>query len=104
ARAAYLVYPNQQDRGTHINISGVALTQSAPNKANAVRLIEFLSEGAAQRMYAEQNFEYPINPNEQPSGLVASWGSFKADALPLTEIAKHRDAAVKLVDRIGFDN
>lgn len=104
ANAVNIVFPNQGDRGTHVNISGVSLTQSAPNKENAIKLMEFLSDSLAQRMYAEQNFEYPVKPGAEPSALVSSWGSFESDKLPLNDIAKYRNLAVKLVDRTGFDN
>lgn len=103
ANAVFIVFPNQDSRGTHVNISGMALTKSAPNKENAIKLMEFLSGTLAQRMYAEQNFEYPVEPQVEWSGLLKSWGTFKVDPLPLAEIAKYREAAVKLVDEVGFD-
>ncbi|WP_369602134.1 Fe(3+) ABC transporter substrate-binding protein [Hahella sp. SMD15-11] len=103
ANAVNIIFPNQDDRGAHVNISGAALTKAAPHKEAAIRLIEFLSDRLAQKMYAEQNFEYPVNPAVEPSGLVESWGKFKADTLPLSEVAKHRKAAAMLVDKINFD-
>jgi iron(III) transport system substrate-binding protein len=103
ADAVTITFPNQADRGTHVNISGMALTKSAPNKESAIKLMEYLSEKKAQTMYAEDNFEYPVNPSVAPSKLVASWGEFKSDTLPLSEIAKYRKDAAKLVDRIAFD-
>ncbi len=103
AKAATMIFPNQADRGTHVNLSGVALTKSAPNKANAIKLMEYLSQEQAQRMYAEQNSEYPVNPAVKPVGIVATWGDFKADQLSLTEIAKHREAAVRLLDKVDYD-
>ncbi len=103
ARSANILFPNQDNRGAHVNISGIALTKAAPNKANAIKLMEFLSDDLAQRMYSEQNFEYPVKPDVQASGLVSSWGKFKADELPLDEIARLRTKAVKLVDKVDFD-
>jgi len=103
ANAVHITFPNQNNRGTHVNISGMALTKNSPNKANAVKLMEFLSENLAQKMYSEQNFEYPVNPNVEPSGLLQSWGQFKSDILPLSEVAKLRKQAAILVDQIGFD-
>jgi len=103
ANAVYLTFPNQSDRGTHVNISGMALTKSAPNKDNAIKLMEFLSDKLAQKIYAEQNFEYPVNPGVEPSGLVQSWGDFKSDTLSLSEIAKLRKKAAQLVDQVAFD-
>lgn len=103
ADAVYLTFPNQDDRGTHVNISGMALTKSAPNKANAIKLMEFLTQELAQKIYAEQNFEYPVNPKVAPSGLVQSWGSFKSDDLSLAKIASLRKTAAQLVDKVAFD-
>ena len=98
-----IVFPNQDSYGTHMNISGMSLTKSAPNKENAIKLMEFLSSDIAQRMYAEQNHEYPVNPDVTPSGLVQSWGDFEYDTLPLSEIAKHRVDASKMADRVDYD-
>jgi iron(III) transport system substrate-binding protein len=103
ADAVTLTFPNQDNRGTHVNISGMALTKAAPNKENAIKLMEYLTETKAQTMYAEDNYEYPVKPGVAPSALVASWGSFKADELPLSEIANLRKTAAKLVDKVGFD-
>lgn len=103
AASVNINFPNQQDRGAHVNISGVAMTKSAPNRDNALKLMEFLSDTLAQRIYSEQNFEYPVNVKVQPSGLVASWGAFKSDEIPLVEIEKHRETAVKMVDTVDFD-
>lgn len=66
AESVRLVFPNAAGRGTHINISGIALTKSAPNRDNAIRLMEFLSEPKAQQIYAEANTEYPANPDVKP--------------------------------------
>jgi iron(III) transport system substrate-binding protein len=103
ANAVHLTFPNQNNRGTHVNISGMALTNSAPNKENAIKLMDFLSEKLAQEMYSGENFEYPVNPLVAPSDLLQSWGSFKSDSLPLSEIAKLRKRAAILVDQTGFD-
>jgi len=103
ANAVHITFPNQNNRGTHVNISGMALTNSAPNKDNAIKLMEFLSEKLAQQMYSDQNYEYPVNPSVKPSALLQSWGNFKSDHLPLSEVAKLRKQAAILVDQIGFD-
>lgn len=104
AEAVRLVFPNADGRGTHVNISGIQLTKSAPNRENAIKLMEFLSTEEAQRIYAEANTEYPANPNVSPSGQVAEWGEINPDQLSLQEIANNRNAAVKLVDRVDYDN
>lgn len=103
AEAVNINFPNQKTTGAHVNVSGVTLAKYAPNKENAIKLMEFLSAGVAQQMYAEVNYEYPVNPAVQPSKLVASWGKFKADSLPLSEVAKQHKAAVKLLDEVKFD-
>ncbi|WP_152207182.1 Fe(3+) ABC transporter substrate-binding protein [Marinobacter changyiensis] len=104
AEKARMVFPNSDGRGTHINISGVALTKSAPNRENAIQLMEFLSEQKAQQIYAEANTEYPANPEVEVAGIVANWGDLKPDSLSLQEIADNRDTAVRMVDRVDYDN
>ena len=103
AESVNLVFPNQDDRGTHVNLSGVVLTKASPNKTNAIRLMEFLS-GPGQKLYAEQNWEYPVKPGEPWLPEVEAWGHFKKDSRSLAQIAELRGAAVKMVDRVGFDN
>jgi len=103
ANSVDIVFPNQGDRGTHMNISGMALTRHSPNKDSAIKLMEFLSAELAQSMYADQNYEYPVNPEVSPSGLLRSWGEFKYDPLPLSDIAIHRSTAIKLADEVNYD-
>jgi iron(III) transport system substrate-binding protein len=103
ADATRIVFPNSADRGTHVNISGMALAANAPNKANALKLMEFLVSDEGQTLYAAANNEYPINPAIPVSDLVKSWGTLKPDALPLDNIAKHRKRASEIMDRIAFD-
>ena len=104
AGAVIIIFPNQNGRGTHVNVSGGAVTKSAKNKANAVRLIEFLSGAAAQKIYAEANFEYPVKAGVPLHPVVASWGKFKADKAYLSKIAKERTLATKLLDLVAFNN
>jgi len=104
ADSVFITFPNQDNRGTHVNISGMAMAKFAPNKASAEKLMTFLSEKIAQDLYAEQNFEYPVNPAVKPSKLVQSWGEFKTDTLPLAEVAKLRKQAAQLVDQVAFDD
>ncbi|BFU59414.1 Fe(3+) ABC transporter substrate-binding protein [Rodentibacter abscessus] len=103
AEAVYINFPNQQAQGSHMNISGVAVAKYAPNKANAIKLVEYLSGDKAQGMYAQLNHEYPIKADIKPSELVQSWGSFKADTMPLEKIAENYDKALKLIDEVKFD-
>ncbi|SFI73520.1 Fe(3+) ABC transporter substrate-binding protein [Celeribacter neptunius] len=89
--------------GTHVNISGVALTKSAKNKEDAIRFIEFLSSQAAQEIYAEANSEYPLAPGTEASDLVKSWGDLKADNLPLSDLAANRAEALRLTEEVDYD-
>ncbi|MBN8197093.1 Fe(3+) ABC transporter substrate-binding protein [Thalassospira povalilytica] len=103
AKQVRIVFPNQGDRGTHVNISGVALMKHAPNKENAIKLVEFLSGDEAQHMYADVNFEYPVKPGVAWSEMVRSWGTFTHDELSLNKIAENRGAAIRLIDEVGFN-
>ena len=104
AKAVKIVFPSSPDFGTHVNISGMLLTANAPNKDNALKLMEFLASDQAQQIYANANFEYPVNPAIPPSDIVKSWGSFTPDTLNIAEIAKFEPAAAKLVDEVGFND
>lgn len=104
ANAIKVIFPTFENGGTHVNISGAALAKNAPNKDNAVKLIEFLTEHEAQQIYAEKNYEYPVEPGLAPSPTVAAWGELKSDTLPLAEIGAHRKAASEMVDRVGLDD
>ena len=103
ADAVHIVFPNQNNRGAHINVSGMALTKYSHNKASAIKLMEYLTGALAQKIYAEVNMEYPVNVAVKPSPLVASWGEFKADTLAMSAIALHRKAALRLLDEVKFD-
>lgn len=104
AKSVRIIFPNQKGRGAHVNVSGAAVTQSAKNKANAIKLIEFLSNDSAQKIYAERNFEYPVKLGVAWHPLVASWGQFKADKAFLSNIANQRMVASKLMDQVSFNN
>ncbi|WP_442579026.1 Fe(3+) ABC transporter substrate-binding protein [Mesorhizobium sp. ASY16-5R] len=102
--AVNVIFPTFENGGTHVNISGAALAKNAPNRDNGVKLIQFLSSHKAQQVYAEQTFEYPVEPGLEPSEIVKSFGTLNADTLPLAEIAKNRKAASEMVDRVGLDD
>ena len=103
ADSVRILFPNAGDRGTHVNISGMALTANAPNKANAVALMEFLASPDAQRIYAESINEYPAASGAKTSELVLSWGTLKPDPVPLEQLSKLRRKASELVDKVKFD-
>lgn len=97
-----IFWPNQQDRGTHVNVSGIGLTQSSANKEDAVKLIEFMLSDEAQQWYSEVNNEYPVVEGVQPAATMLAWGEFKADAIDLTILGENNRAAVELMDRAGW--
>ena len=104
ADAVRIVFPTFAEGGTHMNISGMAMTKSAPNRENALKLMEFLASPEGQKIYADIIAEYPALESVPASDLVESWGSFTPDDLGLTTIAANRAEAVRLVDQVGFDN
>lgn len=97
-----VIFPNQEDRGTHINVSGAGVTKYAPHKENAVKLLEFLSELEAQKMLAEFNYEFPVNPRANQSETTKSWGQFKYDTAELNELGRLNSEAVKIFDDAGW--
>jgi iron(III) transport system substrate-binding protein len=104
AEAVRVVLPTFKDgAGTHVNVSGAALARHAPNRAEALRLLEFLVTPEAQRLYANANFEYPVRQGVPLDPIVAGFGTLKVDPTPLGAIAAKREEASLLVDRIGFD-
>jgi iron(III) transport system substrate-binding protein len=104
ANSVDILFPNSNDRGTHINISGAVVAKYAPHQENAVKLVEFLASDKGQEMYAEVNHEYPVKEGVPWSPLVKSWGDFKPDPISLEEIAALRKKASELVDKVGFDD
>ncbi|WP_025673129.1 Fe(3+) ABC transporter substrate-binding protein [Salinivibrio socompensis] len=103
AEAVYLNYPGQNTHGTHVNVSGMAMAKYAPNQENALKLMEFLTSDKAQHMYAEVNFEEPVKMGVEKSEIVASWGEYKHDPMPLEAIADNYTQSVKLLDEVQFD-
>jgi len=102
AAAVAIVWPNQKGVGTHVNVSGAAVTASAKNRDNAIKLIEFLVSAEAQEIYARTVYEYPIRDGLAVAPLVAAWGKFKADDLDLSLLGKHNAEAVRIADRVGW--
>ncbi|WP_245586958.1 MULTISPECIES: Fe(3+) ABC transporter substrate-binding protein [Pelistega] len=97
-------FNNGQNAGTHANISGAVVAKHAPNKENAIKLMEYLVGEKAQSEYAKINFEYPVRKNVTPDPIIASLGNFIPDELPMSEISHYRKKASELVDKVGFDN
>ncbi len=97
-------FPNQgeNERGSHINISGFAMTKNAPNKQNSIKLLEYLTSVEAQETYVNNSYEYPANPLVMPSEIVQSWGEFKIDELDLNKLGTYRNEAIKVFDKTGW--
>jgi iron(III) transport system substrate-binding protein len=104
AEATKVVLPTFAGGGTHVNISGVVLAKNAPNKANAIKLIEWLAGDTAQHMYADTNYEYPVKAGIKVNDIIAGYGKLNPDPMPLAKIAQNKKAAANLVDKVGFDN
>ena len=102
AEKVAIFWPDQQGHGTHVNISGAGVTAHAPNRDNAVRLIEFLAGEEAQRIYAEVVNEYPVREGTPAAAPIAAFGPFRADDLLLERLAEHNAEAVRLADRVGW--
>lgn len=103
ADSVRIIFPEFEDGGTHVNLSGMALTKAAPNKDEAIQLMEFLASPDAQSLYAQTNYEYPLSPGTEVSDRVSAWGTFTSDTTPLSDIAKLRPQALKLVQSVNFD-
>lgn len=104
ADAVRIVFPTFEDGGTHVNLSGMALTKAAPNKDNALKLMAFLASPVGQEIYAETNDEYPIAGGTDASDRVNSWGDFEPDTISLADLAALRPLALKLVETVNFDD
>ena len=97
-------FPNQgeEESGSHINVSGIGLAKNAPNKENAIKLMEFLTSESAQKTYTNTSYEYPANPNVEPNEIVKKWGSFKKDILDLNQLGVFRNKAIEIFDKSGW--
>ena len=102
--AIKVILPTFERGGTHVNISGASVARNAPNRAAAVRFLEYLVSDEAQKLYAEANFEYPVKAGATVHPIIAALGPLNIDSLPLTEIVRHRNTASRLVDQVGFDD
>ena len=102
AKSVKLIFPNQGNRGTHVNISGGGVAKYSKNKGEAVKFLEFLTSEKAQRLYGTINFEYPVNKNVATTEELASWGAFREDEMPIARIADLAPDAQKIIDRVGW--
>ena len=98
-----IFFPNQEDRGAHINISGIGIAKHAPNKVAAIKFIEYLVSKDVQEIFAKANYEYPVNKEASASDLLKSWGEFKEDRLPLSKLGELNKKAVIIFDAVTWD-
>jgi iron(III) transport system substrate-binding protein len=103
AESVRIVFPRFEEGGTHVNVSGIAMTRAAPNRDEALQLMEYLVGPEAQQIYAEVNHEYPVLAGTPLSDLVQSWGPMTPDTLDLTAVASHRPAALRIMEEVNFD-
>jgi iron(III) transport system substrate-binding protein len=101
--AIKVLLPTFAGGGTHVNVSGASIAKNSPNKAAAVRFLEYLVSDDAQKIYAEANYEYPVKAGAVVHPLIGTLGTLKVDSISLSEVARHRATASKLVDKVGFD-
>jgi len=102
AKKIGLFFPNQEGRGTHINVSGAGVAKYAPNKENAIRFIEFLISEEAQKIFTNANYEYPVLESVEPVQDIKAWGDFKEDDLELTKLGENNKKAVLIFDEAGW--
>jgi iron(III) transport system substrate-binding protein len=104
AEGTKVILPTFQGGGTHVNISGVVLAKHAPNKANALKFMEWMVGEKAQQMHADLNYEYPVRAGIPINPTIAGYGPLKPDPMPLAVVAASRKKASELVDKVGFNN
>ncbi|MEK9967916.1 MAG: Fe(3+) ABC transporter substrate-binding protein [Ferrovibrio sp.] len=97
-----VIFPNQGDRGTHINISGAGVAKYSPNKANAIKFLEYLASAEAQGYFAKGNYEFPVIANVALHPVIASWAEFKEDRINAAIFGRNNEEALKLMDRAGW--
>lgn len=97
-----ILFPNQDGRGAHVNISGAGVAAHAPNRENAIALLRYLLEPETQDLFARGNNEYPVSEDVAASGPVTELGAFKADTLPVARLGEHQRLAVQIFDRAGW--
>ena len=97
-----MFFPNQDGRGTHINVSGAGVAKYAPNKENAILFIEFLISQEAQEIFTNANYEYPVLESVDPVQDIKEWGEFKEDVLELNKLGENNKKAVLIFDETGW--
>ncbi len=103
-KSVSVFFPNQGEnqRGAHINVSGIAITKNSKNKENAIKLIKYLQTDEAQKTYVNNTYEYSVNSSISPNEIVQGWGDFKMDDLDLNMLGSKRDEAIRIFDKSGW--
>ncbi|WP_355661064.1 Fe(3+) ABC transporter substrate-binding protein [Halomonas salifodinae] len=102
ARKVGILFPNQDGRGTHINVGGAGVVSGAPNRDNAIRFLEFLASDEAQEVLAARNYEFPVVDGINKNPVLESWGDFKKDDLNISVLGENNPEAVRIFDRVGW--
>ncbi|MDR5868311.1 Fe(3+) ABC transporter substrate-binding protein [Halomonas koreensis] len=102
AERVQILFPNQDDRGAHVNVGGAGMVEGAPHPENAVRFLEFLASDAAQAIFASGNHEFPVVDGVEMDEILADWGDFKRDALNVSVLGENNPQAVRIFDRVGW--
>tara|TARA_B100000214_G_scaffold96567_1_gene67082 strand:- start:3385 stop:4455 length:1071 start_codon:yes stop_codon:yes gene_type:complete len=102
AKKVKIAFPNQDNRGAHINISGGGVLKYAPNRENAEKFLEFLLSEKAQNHIVNNTFEYPVLETVKPHPLIENFGVFKMDKTSVSDFGKYNPEAVKLMDRVNW--
>lgn len=102
ARKVGIIFPNQDGRGTHVNVGGAGVAKNAPNHDNAVRFLEFLASDTAQHIFASGNNEFPVVEGIHKDPVLESWGNFKKDDVNVSVLGENNPEAVRIFDRVGW--
>jgi iron(III) transport system substrate-binding protein len=103
AQQVGIFFPNQQERGSHVNLSGIAITAHAPNRDNAQKLVEFLLGEQAQQVFVSENYEYPVSDHVVWSALLKDWGTFRSDPVPVERLGQYLQPGMIIFNQAGWN-
>ncbi|RUR34948.1 Fe(3+) ABC transporter substrate-binding protein [Vreelandella andesensis] len=102
ARKVGMIFPNQEDRGTHVNVGGAGLVANAQNAENGIRFLEFLASDEAQEVMADRNYEFPVVEGIKKNPVLESWGDFDKDSINISILGENNPEAIRIFDRVGW--